>query len=67
MHVGVIQTKKDLEYGKQHLDETEEILNIKKIPLEECVELIVNNEIEHASVVIAVMTYYYKCYNGGKK
>lgn len=58
---------KDFEYGTQHLDETEEILNIRKIPLEECIKLIIDNKIDHASVVIAAMTYYYKCYNGGKK
>lgn len=57
---------KDLKYGKQHLDETEEILNIRKIHIEDAMNLILEDKIEHASVYIAIQTYYYKHYNGGK-
>lgn len=56
---------RDLSYGKQHLDETEEILSIKKIHIEECMKMILEDKIDHASVYIAIQTYYYKYYNGG--
>lgn len=56
----------DFEYGKQHLDETEEILAIKKIHIEDAMKMILEDKIDHASVYIAIQTYYYKYYNGGK-
>lgn len=56
---------KDFTYGNQHLDETEDILSVEKINIEDCMNLILDNKIEHASVIIAVLTYYYKYYNGG--
>ena len=55
----------DFSYGKQHLDDTEEILSIEKIHIEDCVKLILENKMEHASCIIAILTYYYKYYNGG--
>lgn len=61
-----IYVAKDLEYGTQNLDETEEILNIKKIHIEDAMNFILEDKIEHASVYIAIQTYYYKHYNGGK-
>ena len=61
-----IYVAKDLEYGSQHLDETEEILNIRKIHIEDAMKMILEDKIEHASVYIAIQTYYYKYYNGGK-
>ena len=61
-----IYVAKDLEYGNQHLDETEEILNIRKIHIEDAMKMILENKIDHASVYIAIQTYYYKHYNGGK-
>lgn len=56
----------DFEYGSQHLDEIEEILNIRKIHIEECMKMISEDKIDHASVYVAIQTYYYKRYNGGK-
>ena len=61
-----IYVAKDLEYGYQHLDETEEILNIRKIHIEDAMKMILEDKIDHASVYIAIQTYYYKHYNGGK-
>lgn len=61
-----IYLAKDLEYGNQHLDETEEILNIRKIHIEDAMKMILEDKIDHASVYIAIQTYYYKYYNGGK-
>lgn len=61
-----IYVAKNLEYGKQHLDETEEILGIRKIHIEECMKMIAEDKIEHASVYIAIQSYYYKCYKGEK-
>ena len=61
-----IYVAKDLKYGSQHLDETEEILNIRKIHIEDAMKMILEDKIEHASVYIAIQTYYYKYYNGGK-
>lgn len=61
-----IYLARDFEYGKQHLDETEEILGIKKFHIEKCMKMIQEDKIEHASVYIAIQTYYYKYYNGGK-
>ena len=61
-----IYVAKDFEYGKQNLDETEEILSIKKIHIEDAMQMILEDKIEHASVYIAIQTYYFKYYNGGK-
>lgn len=61
-----IYLAKNLEYGKQHLDETEEILSIKKIHIEDCMKMILEDKVDHASVYVAIQTYYYKYYNGGK-
>lgn len=61
-----IYVAKDLEMGKQHLDETEEILSVEKIPVEECMKLLLDDKINDATVYVAVQTYYYKYYNGGK-
>ena len=61
-----IYVAKDFEYGKQHLDETEEILSIKKIHIEDAMKMILEDKIEHASVYIAIQTYYFKYCNGGK-
>lgn len=61
-----IYVAKNLEYGNQHLDETEEILNIRKIHIEDAMKMILEDKIDHASVYIAIQTYYNKHYNGGK-
>ena len=61
-----IYLARDFEYGEQHLDDTEEILAVKKIHIEDCMKMILEDKIDHASVYIAIQTYYYKYYNGGK-
>ncbi|MCI8308911.1 MAG: NUDIX hydrolase [Clostridia bacterium] len=48
---------KDFEKGKVHLDSTEEILNIVKIPIEECIDKAKNGELENASQIIAILLY----------
>ncbi len=60
-----IYVAKNFVYGQQHLDETEEILSIKKIHIKECMKMILEEKMKHASVYIAIQTYYYKYYNGG--
>lgn len=60
-----IYLAKDFEYGKQNLDETEEILSIRKIPIQECMKMILEDKMDHASVYIAIQTYYYKYHSGG--
>lgn len=61
-----IYLARNLEYGMQHLDETEEILSIRKIHIDDCMKMILEDKMEHASVYIAIQTYYYKYHNGGK-
>lgn len=61
-----IYLARDFEYGEQHLDETEEILAIRKIHIEDCMKMILEDKMDHASVYIAIQTYYYKYHNGGK-
>lgn len=61
-----IYLAKEFSQGTQHLDATEEILDIEKIKIEECMKKLSNNEFEHANIKIALYTYYYKYYNGGK-
>lgn len=51
---------KDFENGKQRLDSTEEILSIKKIKIEECIEKIKKGELENASQLIGILLYYTK-------
>lgn len=61
-----IYVAKDFIYGKQHFDETEEILNVEKIKIDKCLKKIFDNEFCHASTKVAILTYCYKNYNGGK-
>ena len=51
---------KDFGNGKQRLDSTEEILSIKKIKIEECIEKIKKGELENASQLIGILLYYTK-------
>lgn len=48
---------KEFEKGKMHLDSTEEILKITRIPFKECVENAKNGKLENASQVIAILLY----------
>lgn len=52
--------------GEQHFDDTEEILDIEKISIKDCIKKLECNEFEHANIKIALYTYYYKYCNGGK-
>ena len=51
---------KDFEEGKVYLDATEEILDVIKIPIEECVENAKNGKLENACQVIAILLYKQK-------
>ena len=51
---------RDFENGHTHFDSTEEILDIVKIPIEECIEKAKNGELENASQVIAILLYSQK-------
>ena len=51
---------KDFQNGKQRLDSTEEILSVKKIKIEECVDKIKKGELENASQIIGILLYYTK-------
>ena len=55
-----IYLAKNFSKGKQHFDESEEILNIEKISLEKCMEKLANIDFDHANIPIALYTYYYK-------
>lgn len=61
-----IYIAKDFSYGKQHFDETEEILKVEKIKVEEALEKIFDEKFCHASTKVGILTYYYKYCNGGK-
>lgn len=61
-----IYVAKNFSYGKQHFDETEEILKVEKIKIEDALENVFDEEFCHASTKVAILTYYYKYYNGGK-
>ena len=52
-----IYLARDFEKGKMHLDSTEEILNIIKIPIDECIENAKNGKLENASQIIAILLY----------
>lgn len=51
---------RDFENGNQKFDSTEEILSVKKIKLEECINKIKNGELENASQIIGILLYYTK-------
>ena len=55
-----IYLAKDFSIGSQHFDETEEILEIEKVNINDCMEKLLKNEFEHANVKIALYSYYYK-------
>ena len=50
----------DFEEGHVHLDEGEEIVEIKKIPFEKCLEKAINGELTNASQIIAILLYAQK-------
>lgn len=61
-----IYVAKNLVNGKQHFDETEEILNVEKIKIDDAMKRIFDEDFCHASTKVAILTYYYKDCNGGK-
>lgn len=54
---------RDFVKGKVRLDATEEILNLVRIPINECIEKVKNNELENASEIIAILLYNVKYMN----
>ena len=60
-----IYLARDFSYGKQHFDESEEILSIEKIKIEDCLKMINENKFYHASVNIAILLYYFRYLEGG--
>jgi ADP-ribose pyrophosphatase len=60
-----VYVARDFEYGDQQFDETEEILSVEKIKLDDCIKMVLKNKLEHASVNIAIMNYYIKYCIGG--
>lgn len=55
-----IYVARDFEKGMQHFDDTEEILSLEKINIEDCVKNALDNKFEAAQVNIAILTYYLK-------
>ncbi len=55
-----IYLAKNFKEGKVHLDETEEIISTKKLPIKEVLDLINKNFFEEMNLVVAVLIYYYK-------
>lgn len=55
-----IYIAKDFQEGNVHLDSTEEILEVVKIPIEECVKKAENGELENASELVAILLYKQK-------
>jgi ADP-ribose pyrophosphatase len=51
---------KDFSKGEVHLDETEVILDVEKIPIEKCVELAKENYFDEAITNLAILMYYFK-------
>ena len=49
---------KDFTQGHQHFDSDEEIIEIVRIPLEECVEMAKRGEFNHSNMNVAIMLYY---------
>jgi ADP-ribose pyrophosphatase len=48
---------RDFKEGQVKFDNTEQILDIVKIPIEKCVEMAVNGELENASEIVAILLY----------
>lgn len=62
-----IYIARNLSKGKVNLDETEEIINVKKIHIDECLEKALEGSFEHASLNLAILMYYFKYVDGGRK
>ena len=56
---------KNLSFGEQHLD-SDEFLEVKKIPLERAFQMVMNNEIRDSKTQVGIAKTYYKIY-GEKK
>ncbi len=61
-----IYIARNLSVGNKHLDENEEILDVTKIHIDECLKMAMENKFRHASVNIAILMYYFKYCNGGE-
>lgn len=60
-----IYIARNLSNGEVHLDENEEILDVQKSHIDECLKMAIENKFRHASVNIAILMYYFKYCNGG--
>ena len=60
-----IYIARNLSTGEKNLDENEEILDVQKIHIDECLKMAMENKFRHASVNIAILMYYFKYCNGG--
>lgn len=56
---------KNLSFGEQDLD-SDEFLEVKKIPLEKAFQMVMNNEIRDSKTQVGIVKTYYKIY-GEKK
>ncbi len=56
---------KNLSFGEQDLD-SDEFLEVKKIPLEKAFQMVMNNEIRDSKTQVGIVKAYYKVY-GEKK
>lgn len=56
---------KNLSFGEQNLD-SDEFLEVKKIPLEKAFQMVMNNEIRDSKTQVGIVKTYYKIY-GEKK
>ena len=56
---------KNLSFGEQDLD-SDEFLEVKKIPLEKAFRMVMNNEIRDSKTQVGIVKAYYKVY-GEKK
>jgi ADP-ribose pyrophosphatase len=48
---------RDFEQGHVQLDATEQILDVIKVPVEECIERVKNGKLENATQIIAILLY----------
>lgn len=60
-----IYLARDLKQGHIKFDDTEEIIDICRVPIEEAVKMVMGGEYRHASVSIAILMYYYRFIKGG--
>ena len=60
-----IYLARDFSLGNKHFDVDEEIIETEKIKIEDCMKMVKESKLDHASANIAILLYYYKFCNGG--